>query len=163
MPSGIRLVDKLGVVQALAPTTPSGAAPAWISLKNAKALTIVISCKNATTVTGSAIALSQATAVAGTSAKSLAFTQAWRNIDTAAADGLASFAVTGNTFTTDNTNSKNLLYAIEVNPEDLDTANGFDCVRVTCGNATAATIDAMYLIQPFYSGNVAKMPSFIVD
>lgn len=160
---GIRLVDQFGIKQALAPVVPSSAAPAWVSLKNVKALTILISVKNATTVTGSAIALSQATAVAGTGAKTLAFTQGWRNLDTAAGETLSNFAVVSNTFTTDNTNSKNLLYAIEVNPEDLDITNKFTSVRVTVGDATAATVDVVYIIQPYYTGNVAKMPAFNVD
>lgn len=102
----------------------------YVSMKGYDRLTIVIAVDNATTVTGGAITLKQATAVAGTSEKALAFTKMWQNIDTGAADTLAETAVTSNTFTTDTTNDKNLLYVIEVNASDLDVASGFDCVRV---------------------------------
>lgn len=102
----------------------------YVSMKGYDRLTIVIAVDNATTVTGGAITLKQATAVAGTSEKALAFTKMWQNIDTGAADTLAETAVSSNTFTTDTTDNKNLLYVIEVKAEDLDVANGFDCVRV---------------------------------
>lgn len=102
----------------------------YVSMKGYDRLTIVIAQDNATTVTGAAITLKQATAVAGTSEKALAFTKMWANIDTGAADTLTETAVTSNTFTTDTTDNKNLLYVIEVKAEDLDVANGFDCVRV---------------------------------
>ena len=102
----------------------------YVSLKGYDRLTIVIAVDNASTVTGGAVTLKQATAVAGTNEKALAFAKVWRNIDTAAADTLAEAAVTSDTFTTDTTDNKNLLYVIEVKAEDLDVANGFDCVRV---------------------------------
>lgn len=102
----------------------------YVSMKGYDRLTIVLAVDNATTVTGAAITLKQATAVAGTGEKALAFTKMWANIDTGAADTLTETAVTSNTFTTDTTNDKNLMYVVEVKAEDLDVANGFDCVRV---------------------------------
>lgn len=102
----------------------------YVSLKGYDRCTIVIAVDNATTVTGGAITLKQATAVAGTSEKALAFTKMWANTDTGAADTLVETAVTSNTFTTDTTDNKNLLYVVEVNASDLDVASGFDCVRV---------------------------------
>lgn len=102
----------------------------YVSLKGHERCTIVIAVDNATTVTGCAITLKQATAVAGTSEKALAFTKMWANTDTGASDTLVETAVTSNTFTTDTTDNKNLLYVIEVKAEDLDVANGFDCIRV---------------------------------
>lgn len=102
----------------------------YVSLKGYQGCTIVIAVDNATTVTGGAITLKQATAVAGTGEKALAFTKMWANTDTAAADTLTETAVSSNTFTTDTTDNKNLLYVIEVDAADLDVANGFDCLRV---------------------------------
>lgn len=161
---GIKLSDKVMVVEAFAPATPSTASPNWISLKDARSVQVVIQVDNAATVTGSAVALSQATAVAGTSAKALAFSTALRNVDTAAGQGaLTAFTVASNTFTTDNTNNKNLLYVIDVDPTTLDTANNFDCVRVTLGNATNAVVSALYVIEPHYSGNAATMPTVTSD
>lgn len=102
----------------------------YVSLKGYDRCTIVIAVDNATTVTGGAITLKQATAVAGTSEKALAFTTMMANTDAAAGDTLTATAVTSNTFTTDTTDNKNLLYVIEVKADDLDVANGFDCIRV---------------------------------
>ena len=47
-------------------------------------------------------------------------------------------AVTSNTFTTQTVNSKDSLYIIEVDSQELDVANGFDCIRVD-GTGHAAT------------------------
>jgi hypothetical protein len=102
----------------------------YVSLKGYNRLTIVIAVDNATTVTGGAITLKQATTVAGGSEKALAFSKMYADIDTATGDSLTETAVTSNTFTTDTTDNKNLLYVIEVKAEDLDVTNSFDCVRV---------------------------------
>lgn len=140
------LSEQVKVVTGLLSTVPSTSTPDYVSLKNYERCMVLIQVKNATTVTGSAITLKQATSVAAGSEKALAFTKAYRNIDTADADALAEFAVTSNTFTTDSTNSKNLMYVIEVKGEDLDVNNGFDCIRVGTGDATAATVSVTYLL-----------------
>lgn len=102
----------------------------YVSLKGYDRCTIVIAVDNAATVTGGAITLKQATAVAGTGEKALGFDYMWANTDTGASDTLTETAVTSDTFTTDTTDNKNLLYVIEVKASDLDVANGFDCLRV---------------------------------
>lgn len=159
-----RLIDHVKPVTALDSVVPSSSTPDYVSLRDAAWLTIVIFVKNATTVTGSAISLLQATSVAGGSAKALAFDKAYRNIDTAAGDTLAEFAVSSDTFTTDSTNSKNLMYVIEVDPAKLDVNNDFDCVRLVTGNATAATVTAVYFLGGLrYGGNFAAGPSAITD
>lgn len=140
------LTEQIKIVEGLLGVVPSTSTPDYVSFKNFERALVLISVKNATTVTGSAITLKQATAVAGTGEKPLAFTKALRNLDTAAADALAEFAVSNNTFTTDNTNSKNLMYAIEVKAEDLDVNGGFDCIRAGTGDATAATVTVTYLL-----------------
>jgi hypothetical protein len=110
----------------------------YVSLKNFRKLQIVIDIANGTTVTGSTITLKQATAIAGTGEKALAFTRMLANIDYAAAQTMTETAVVSNTFTTDTTNSKNLRYIIDVDADSLDVANGFDCVRLD-GTGHAAT------------------------
>lgn len=140
------LTEQIKIVEGLLGVVPSTSTPDYVSLKNFERALVLISVKNATAVTGSAITLKQATAVAGTGEKPLAFTKALRNLDTAAADALSEFAVSNNTFTTDNTNSKNLMYAIEVKAEDLDANGGFDCIRAGTGDATAATVTVTYLL-----------------
>lgn len=140
------LVEQAKIVNGLAMTVPSSTTPDYVSLKGYDKLTILIKVKNATTVTGSAITLKQDDAVDGASEAALGFSWVWANIDLAAGDALVKTAVTNNTFTTDATNSKNLLYVIEVKPEDLTEGN--DCVRVGTGDATAATVDVTYILWP---------------
>src|SRR5574340_447094 len=130
---GINLTDEVKIVYGSpiigALATTNGDCD-YVSLKNFNRCSIVIAVDNATTVTGGAITLKQATAVAGTSEKALAFAKMWANTDTGASDTLTETAVTSDTFTTDTTDNKNLLYVIDVKAEDLDIANGFDCLRV---------------------------------
>lgn len=102
----------------------------YVSLKGYQGCTILIQVDNATIVTGGAITLKQATSVAGTGEKELAFATMLANTDAAASDTLTETAVTSNTFTTSTTDDKNLMYVIEVDANDLDVANGFDCLRV---------------------------------
>lgn len=110
----------------------------YVSLKNYQRMRILISIADGTTVTGSTITLKQATAVAGTSEKALAFTRMLANTDYAASKVMTETAVTSSTFTTQTTNSKDSFYVIDVDPATLDVAGGFDCIRVD-GTGHAAT------------------------
>lgn len=162
--SGINILDRIHVVEGLAPVVPSSSTPDYVSLKLARQVGVLIHAKNATTVTGSAITLKQASAVAGTGEKALPFTTYYSKVDTGAADApWTKQTASSNTFTTDNTNSKNSLYFIPIDPASLDINNGFDCIRAGTGNATAATITVFYVIVPKYGGDPEVFPSFIVD
>jgi hypothetical protein len=157
-----RLTDRVKIVTGCAPaalTTTAGDGD-WVSMKGYKKCTIVLSILNGTTVTGGAITVLQATAVAGTSAKAVSFATALRNIDCAAADALASFAVTSDTFTTDTTNAKILLYVIEIDATQLDQAGGFDCIRVDSTLMANAVGCALYFLHPM---RYSTAPSAITD
>lgn len=110
----------------------------YVSLKGYRKIQIIITIGDGTTVTGSTITLKQATAVAGTSEKALAFTRMLANVDYAASKTMVETAVTSNTFTTQTVNSKDSVYIIDVDSDSLDVANGFDCIRVD-GTGHAAT------------------------
>jgi len=133
------IAERIKPVMALAIAVPSSSTPDYVSLKNVTRLSILITILNGSTVTGSAITLKQATAVAATGEKALAFSTMWANTDCAAGDDFTKTTVTSDTFTTDTTNAKILQYIIEVDPTDLDMDNGFDCVRLGAGN-TANTL-----------------------
>lgn len=164
MTGGINFLDHIHFVEALKPTTPSSTTPAYISTKNAKAIGVLIHVANATTVTGSAITLKQATAVAGTSEKALGLPFYYKVVDVVGADvPWVKVAAVSDTFTTDATNSKDSLYFIPVDPASLDTPNSFDCLRVGTGNGVATTITAMYVIAPKHGGNPVLFPTFILD
>lgn len=128
----------------------------YVSMKNFRKLQIVISIADGTTVTGSTITLKQATAVAGTNEKALAFTRMLANTDYGASKTMVETAVTSNTFTTQTTNSKDSVYIIEVDAEQLDRANGFDSVRLHgTGHAATASRGVVVLYNLFgarYSG-----------
>ena len=110
----------------------------YVSLKGYRRCQIIISIADGTTVTGSTITLKQATAVAGTNEKALAFTRMLANSDYGASKVMTETTVTANTFTTQTVNSKDSLYVIDVDADSLDVANGFDCLRVD-GTGHAAT------------------------
>lgn len=157
-----RLTDKCKIVVGCAPAllaTTAGDGD-WVSMKGYKKCSIVLVILNATTVTGGAVTVLQAQAVAGTGSKALSFTSALRNIDAAAADALASFAVTSDTFTTDATNSKQLLYVIDVDATQLDQANGFDCIRIDVASSAASVGCALYFLHPM---RFSTAPSAITD
>jgi hypothetical protein len=138
--------DTLKVIVGLPPRIPTASVPDYVSLKGYQRLIVIVTVDNATTVTGSAITLKQAKAVDGSGEKSLAFTTMGANVDTDASETLTESPVTGDTFTTGTVNDKNACYVLEVKATDLDYKNGFDCVRVGTGNATAAVLSVLYLL-----------------
>jgi hypothetical protein len=160
---GANLSDKIQIVPALGPVTPSTSVPDYISLKNVRACDVVVQVLNGTTVTGSAITLKQASAVANTGEKALAFTTYYRISDPANSVAVTAVAASSNTFTTATTNSLLLLYRIPVDPASLDIANGFDCIRAGTGDAANTTVCVSYVIEPMMGGNYATMPNAIID
>lgn len=160
------LTEQAKLVTGLAPITPSSSTPDYVSLKGYNRCTVVILAANGTTVTGSAITLKQATDVTNSLSdeKALAFSTMLANTDTAASDALTATAVTSNTFTTGTTNSKNLLYVIEVQETDLDINNGFDCIRAGTANAANTTLSVLYVLWPAkYGKATSPAPSAIID
>ncbi|MFA7302016.1 MAG: hypothetical protein WC069_06920 [Candidatus Shapirobacteria bacterium] len=158
----MKMVHNTKPVTGLAPITPSTTTPDFVSMKGYQHLTIFVLADNATTVTGSAITLLQSTVVAGTDEKELAFTKVWQNVDTAASDALVETAVANNTFTTAAVDNKNSLYVIEVEADQLDVTNDFDCVRIGTGDAVATVLSVLYVLsEPRYTS--ATPPTAITD
>lgn len=142
------LHEQAKIVWGMGPKVPSTTTPDYVSLKGYSRACVIIQGLNTTTVTGSAITLKQATTVAAGGEAALAFDTAYRNLDVTASDTLSSFTVSSNTFTTASTNSINFMYVIDVRPEMLDIANGFDCFRLGTGDATNATLSVTYILYP---------------
>lgn len=136
------------IVWGMGPKVPSTTVGDYVSLKNYSRCCIILTGLNTTTVTGSAITIKQAQAVANTGEKALAFDFVYANLDVTATDTLVETAVASNTFTTDATNSINFMYVMDVRAEQLDQANNFDCIRLGTGNATNATLTATYILYP---------------
>jgi hypothetical protein len=156
------LIEQAKLVWGAGPQVPSSTTPDYVCLKNYLRAAVLINVRNTTTVTGSAITLRQASDVSDTGGKTLAFDKVWANLDTTASDTLVETAVTSNTFTTDATNNITAMYVIDVKPEMLDIANGFDCFRAGTGDATNATLAVTYLLYPAKYGK-ATPPTAITD
>lgn len=165
MGAGVRLVDKLKFTAAAGPVVPSSTTAPFVSLQKANHLTILIQgITGASGVTPVAVALQQASAQAGTSAKTLAFTEYWLVADAVAGDTPVNTPVSGNTFNLPSTVSKTFTAIIEVQATDLDVANGFSAVNVTLGNGAAQTVSVTYILSgERYAGNVTTIPSALVD
>lgn len=157
-----RLVDNIKFVTATVPKNYSGAAGTntWISMKNYNHCTINIQA-GAWAGGSAAVTVNQATAVAGTSQKALAFTSQWTNIADTTTDALVQTAVTSNTF---NLNTANCMYVIEIDAASLDVTNAFDClsVQVASPGTNADLYSIIYLLSsPRYAQ--ATPPTALVD
>lgn len=160
------LAEQAKIVMGCAPATLATTAGDgdYVSLKNYRRCTIIIPVLNGSTVTGGVITLLQATNVTNSAsdAKELALTRMWANTDCGASDTLTKTAVTSNTFTTGTTNSKILLYVVEVLSEDLDVAGGFDCIRVDSASMANAVGAAVYILDGARYGGTTP-PAAITD
>lgn len=127
----------------------------YVSLKTYRKMQIVIYIADGTTITPTAVTLKQATAVAGTAEKALAFARMLSSVDYPTT-ALAETAVVANTFSTQSVNSKDSMYIIDVDADSLDSANGFDCIRVDAtGHAATASRGCVVLYNLYgarYSG-----------
>jgi hypothetical protein len=153
-------VAKQKFLRAAEPKNYTGAAMAdkYVSLKNYKRLTIIINT-GAWAAGTAAVTLKQATAVAGTGAKALAFTKQFNDV---VADGaLVETAVVANTF---NLDTANKLWVIEVDADSLDMANGF--TSVTAAIASPGANADFYSVEYVLSGGRYEQstpPSPLVD
>lgn len=156
-----RLIESLKFVWACEPKNYTGAANTkqWASLKEYGR--IVIQIQTGAWAGGTAaVTLKQATAVAGTGSKALAFSWMWVNT-AAAPDTFTKTAVTSNTF---NLDTANLVYLIEVTASDLDADNNFDCVAVDIASpgANADLYGVTYVLAPARHPQ-ALLPSCLAD
>ncbi len=153
-------------VTGLAPVADSGTAD-YVSLKNHLGCTVVVMVDNGATPTGSAITLTQATAVAGTGAKIVAGTLdtrgGWACIDTGAGDTLSALTIASAAFTTDATANKNLIYIVDIPASDLDQANSFDCLSAVNASGSGIVLSILYILWPRYAMIPSSSPTAITD
>lgn len=138
------------------------AASVWLSLKNYEHVAWIINTGLWAAGTA-AVTLNQATAVAGTASKAIAFSWMWVNT-AALADTYTKTAVTSNTF---NLDTAGLTYIVELDTDSMDVTGGFDCAQIAVAspgaNADLYNIVAI-LGGPWmsrYPG--AKMPTALLD
>lgn len=141
--------------------TGAAAGTVWLSLKNYNHITYVI--KTGAWAAGTAaVTLLQATAVAGTGSKALAFGFPFVWISTVAtADTQTKTAVVSNTF---NLDTANTVYVVEVDAASLDVTNNFDCIRLAIASPGA---NADFYDTTAFLGSArykqAALPSAIID
>jgi hypothetical protein len=151
-------------VDLLAPATDSAGRTSgvYVSLKNAHRAFIVVYITQgaANTILLSPV---QATVVAGTDSKVLAnVLQIWSNLDVAAAQTFTKRTAAVN-YTTD-AGVKNKIVVFQVDPAQMDDANGFDCIGLTTGASSASNItSALLFIEPRYPAAGDAHPSYITD
>ena len=119
-----QLAERMKMIWAVEPKNYTGAANTvkYVTMKGYSNLTIVI-LTGAWAGGTAAVTVNQATAVAGTSAKALAFTDYWDDKTTSGT--LVKKAATSNTF---NLDTANKMFVIEIDARTLDIAGGFDVV-----------------------------------
>jgi hypothetical protein len=156
----LSLAQELKVFGALKPAADAaGRSGRYFSLKNLHKgyFIALVDQGNAATI---ALTLGQAQDVAGTNAKAItALVPIWANLDPAT-DALVR-AADAASYTTD-AGVKEKIVIVEIRPEHLDMANGFDCVRLTTGASNAANITSAFFVGvPRYPGDGG--PSIITD
>ena len=141
-------VDYIKVVTGLAAVVPSTTTCDAVSLKNYDGIAIIVTQKNSTSATGSAVTLQQSTDVAVSGQKSLGFDFVYLNIDTAAAGGdiLVKTAVVSDTFTTTSVDSKDAKYIIDIPTSSLDADNDFDVINIAVADGAANTVNVEYVL-----------------
>lgn len=141
----------------------------WISLKNYHGVTFVVIKGAGTAGDDPTFTVQQAQAVAGTNAKDLDGVSAIYTKEHATTlpgtwtktTQTADAAVPG-----DGTSAEDLaVYAFEIRADQLDIANGFDCVNVSCGDVgTNAQLGcAFYVLWPKYQAAPENLLSPIAD
>lgn len=129
----------------------------YVSLKGYAKCSIDIFIADGTTITACDVTLLQATAVAGTNEKALAFAKVYKAVDLGASQALVETAVTNNTFATQGVNSKNSRYVIEVDASSLDIAGGFDCIRFDGANHAATSSRGCVVLYHLYGAKYSGM------
>lgn len=165
-----RLTEEAQIAAALLPVNLATAANDgdWVSLKNYDHLAIVIIKDGGTAAEDPDFTVQQATSVAGAGAKALNFTRVDKK---QAADVLTVGEFTkvtqaaSNTYDADGTSAEDeMIVVIEFDAQDLDIANGFDCVRLQIPDVGAAAqlAAAIYILTgPRYAEQFP--PSAIAD
>jgi len=142
-----RLVELMGFEVAILPKDITGAAQVgdYICLKNYQHVAIVL-MQGAWAGGTSAVTLVQATDVAATAEKALAFTKRWTKVGVTGTTFVET-AVTASTF--DLPAVANTINVIEIDADMLDVTNGFDCMAVKSASpgSNADLLTALYILH----------------
>jgi len=170
MNPNVDFAEQVQVVSGFLPVDMSSGANNgdWVSLKGYERCTIILFKNAGTAGDDPTLTLQQATAVAGTGAKDLAvIDKVYKKQDTTLT-GVGTFTLdtqSAATSYTDATSAEDAaIWVIDVQAEELDVTNGFDCIQASIADVgTNAQIGAvLYLLWPArYGGQV--LDSAIAD
>jgi hypothetical protein len=162
-----RLADEMQLVSAIIPVDLATGANAgdWVSMKNYNHCSIIVFAGAGTAGQDIVLAPLQATAVAGTSSKALQISRISSKVGTLTSVGTFTEVTqaAADTYTDAVSGEAQNLWVIDINAEDLDVENGFDCVSISIADtgATAGKIGAaLYLLS---GPRHTPPPSAIVD
>lgn len=167
--------ENFHVVGAIRPVDLAGGTNAgdWVSLKNYKSVAIYFHSGIGTAGEDPVLTLLQATAVAGTASKALNINtsrifkkQAATNLLSTGTWSSASADVTTNAWTNTDAAEQEVIVCIQVEADDLDVDNGFDCVSISVADVgVGAQLGAAYYVlgEPRFPAAVTSMLSAIAD
>lgn len=168
-------LESAQIVGAFRPVDMSAAANAgdWVSLKHYKHVAIVFHTAVGTAGDDPTLTISQATDVSGTGSKALAINsakvfkkQAATNLLSTGTWSSASADVSSNTVTNATLAEQEAIIVVEVDADELDVDNGFDCIQASVADVgTNAQLGACYYIltEPRYPAQPTSMLSAIAD
>lgn len=153
--------EDFGIVNVQPPIDANDAAITgdWVSLKNAGHATIIINCGAGWGSTG-AVTLTQATVVAGSDTKALAFSTMWTNVGDITSSVFVQTAVTSNTFNL-STSAAGSLYIIEVDADTMDADGNFDVLGFSLSDPGAAGLVSVTMILS--ATRFLNLPDALVD
>jgi hypothetical protein len=163
------LTEKVQIVPGFAPVDLSAAhASDYVSLKNYGRVSCKFVAGVGTAGDDPTITLAQAQNVAGTGSKGAAFTKI-KVKKASAISAVGTFTdvtqASGSTYTDTASAENEKMWVIDVKAEDLDVANGFDCVQLGVSTTTTAGQVGYVeyeLHEPRYN-NGGVLPSAIID
>ena len=132
----MRLVEEFQIVNAIVPVDlKTGANPGdYVSLKNYRHCTVLITTAIGTAGQDPVISQFQAKTVAGGDEKPLNITTVWEKVGSTAVTAVGTFTkvtqAAGATYTNADGAENVAMFILEVDADDLDVDNGFDCYRV---------------------------------
>lgn len=161
--------EQVNIVSAIAPVDLSAAANTgdWISMKNYERATLVVFKGAGTAGDDPTVTLQQATDVSGTGAKNLAAIDRVHVKQDTALTSVGTFTLVtqtaAETYTDDTSAEDQAIWAIDIQAEDLDRANDFDCIQASIADVgTNAQIGgALWLLWGARYGG--DLPSAIAD
>lgn len=163
-----RLVEWAQIVPAIMPVDLAGGANAgdWVSMENFERCAVVLFKAAGVAGDDPIFKLQQATAVAGTGAKDLLFTDIYKKqgADLTAVGTFTKVTQAAATSYVDATSAElQAMYVVEITSDMLDVANRFDCIQLSVADVGAGGAQIGCAFYILYPAAVSPAPSAIID